>query len=65
MIKLTRIQGEEIYINEDNIQWIECNPDTTITFINGSRFIVKENIEEVLEIIKQNIDTSYKTEINV
>jgi flagellar protein FlbD len=54
MIKLTRIQGEEIYINEDNIQWIECNPDTTITFINGNRFIVKEKIEEILAIMKND-----------
>ncbi|MES2615167.1 MAG: flagellar FlbD family protein [Bdellovibrionota bacterium] len=54
MIKLTRIQGEEIYVNEDNIQWIECNPDSTITLLNGNRFIVKENISQILELIKNN-----------
>lgn len=52
MIKLTRIHGEEIYVNEDNIQWIEALPDTTITLLNGVRFIVKEKIEDVLNIIE-------------
>lgn len=55
MIKLTRIQGEVVYINEDNIQWIECNPDTTITFINGNRFIVKETVEQILGLMKKNM----------
>ncbi len=54
MIKLTRLQGEAIYINEDNIQWIECIPDTTITFMNGNRFIVTEKIEEVLNLIEKS-----------
>jgi flagellar protein FlbD len=56
MIKLTKIHGECVYINENNIQWIESTPDTVITFINGNRFIVKETILEVLNIIeRQNI----------
>lgn len=56
MIKLTRIQGDPIYINEDNIQWIEPSPDTTITFINGNRFIVKESIEEIIHRIEKNME---------
>ncbi len=52
MIKLTRIHGDTIYVHEGNIQWIENIPDTTITMINGTRFIVKESIEEILEKIQ-------------
>ncbi|WGL59890.1 flagellar FlbD family protein [Pigmentibacter sp. JX0631] len=52
MIKLTRIDGTEIFLNHMNIQWIECIPDTTITVMNGARIIVKEKIEEVLNLIR-------------
>ena len=61
MIKLTRIQGEEVYINENNIQWIECTPDTTITFMNGHRFIVKEKIDHVFKLIEK---TFYPGDLN-
>nr|BFD32165.1 hypothetical protein GTC16762_17830 [Pigmentibacter ruber] len=52
MIKLTRIDGSNIYLNHMNIQWIESIPDTTITVMNGARIIVKEKIEDVLTLIK-------------
>lgn len=53
MIKLTRIDGTNIFINECNIQWLECQPDTTITFLNGSRLIIREGILEVLQQIEK------------
>ena len=52
MIKLTRLAGDVIFINENNIQWIENLPDTSINFIGGSRILVKETIDEVIEIIE-------------
>jgi flagellar protein FlbD len=58
MIKLTRIHGEIVFINENNIQWIECLPDTTITFINGYRFIVKESVEQIMSLMKEQ-ENSY------
>ena len=62
MIKLSRIHGEEVYINENNIQWIEATPDTTITFMNGHRFIVREKLQEVLKLIaNSHADMGYLT----
>ncbi len=55
MIKLTRLDGSDIYLNHLNIQWIETNPDTTITVINGARIIVKENLATVLQLIEERI----------
>ncbi len=52
MIKLTRLDGAPLYINERNIQWIEILPDTAITFLAGSRIIIREKVEEVLELIR-------------
>ena len=49
MIKLTRLDGSEIFLNNCNIQWIETLPDTTITILSGVRIIVRERIDEVLK----------------
>ncbi|HOB15639.1 MAG TPA: flagellar FlbD family protein [Defluviitoga sp.] len=53
MIKLTKLNGDEFYLNFYQIEKIECRPDTTITMMNGHVYIVKETIEEVLEKVIQ------------
>ncbi len=53
MIKVTRLDGTPLYVNERNIQWIECLPDTAITFVAGSRLIVREKVDEVVNLIRQ------------
>ena len=55
MIKLTRLDGKDIFLNKSNIQWIESLPDTTITILSGARIIVREKMEEVLRIIDERI----------
>ena len=51
MIKLSRLNGFEIVVNAELIEWIESNPDTTITLATGSKVIVKNSLDEVLEKI--------------
>lgn len=53
MIKLTRLDGRELLLNEDYIEIIEETPDTVITFQNGHRLIIKEKIDEILEKIHE------------
>ena len=55
MIQLTKLDGATIYLNEKNIQWIEALPDTAITFLGGARVLVREKVEEVLNVIEQQI----------
>ncbi len=55
MISLTKIHGQKVYINENNIQWIEIEPDTLITFMNGTRLIVKESMDEIEKKIVEKI----------
>ena len=47
MIKVTRFNNSVLLINAENIQSVEANPDTVITFINRDRLLVKEPVEEV------------------
>ncbi|MBM7581386.1 flagellar protein FlbD [Caldicoprobacter guelmensis] len=51
MIKVTRLNGEEFYINPDLIQYIEKTPNTVITLTNDKKVVVKEEVEEVIERI--------------
>ena len=51
MIKVTRLNGKEFYININLIEFIESTPDTVITMTTGKKVVVMEDIEEVLERI--------------
>ena len=51
MIKLTRINQAEFFLNPDHIKLIEENPDTTIQLMNGERLLVSEAAEVVIERI--------------
>ena len=51
MIKVTRLDGEQVYINERNIQWVESLPDTAITFLGGARLLVREKPDELMALI--------------
>ena len=51
MIKLNRLNGSEIVINPELIEWIESNPDTTLCLATGARIIVRNGMEEVIEKI--------------
>lgn len=49
MIKLTRLNGEPIVINESQIMIIDSIPESKIVFMNREFFIVRETIEEIVE----------------
>ena len=46
MIKLTRLNGTQYWINPHQIELIECNPDVTLNMLSGKHYIVKESVEE-------------------
>lgn len=49
MIKLTRINGTELLLNEQFIEAAEQTPDTVVTMQNGHRYLVQESIEDIIE----------------
>ena len=48
MIRLTRLNNQQIAVNSDLIKWIESKPDTVLTLINGEKILVHESEEEIL-----------------
>jgi flagellar protein FlbD len=51
MIKVTRLDGTEYYINPHQIECIEIRPDTVLVMLSGKTHIVKEEADDVLEKI--------------
>jgi flagellar protein FlbD len=51
MIEVTRLDGKTYYVNPHQIEYVECNPDTTLVMLSGKRLIAREGYGEVLERI--------------
>jgi len=51
MIKLTRLNGDKYWINPHQIELIEAKPDVTLNMLSGKYYIVKESVEEVVDLI--------------
>jgi flagellar protein FlbD len=49
MIQLTRLNNSKVSVNSDLIKWVEQNPDTVITLLNGEKLLVQETVEQVLD----------------
>ncbi len=50
MILLTRLNNKPMVVNADQIRSIEENPDTTLTLMNGDRVLVRESMEQVVDL---------------
>ena len=53
MIRVTRLNGEQFALNPDLIERVEGHPDTVAFLVDGTRYVVKESVEEVLLEIRE------------
>jgi flagellar protein FlbD len=51
MIKVTRLNGIEYYINPHQIEYIEMKPDTTLLMLSGKSIVVLEKVDVVIQRI--------------
>jgi flagellar protein FlbD len=51
VISVSRLNGEEVFINPHLIETIEATPDTVIALTTGKRMVVKETASEVVSRI--------------
>jgi flagellar protein FlbD len=51
MIEVTRLDGKTFYVNPHQIEYVECNPDTTLVMLSGKHLVVREGYGEVLDRI--------------
>ena len=53
MIKLTRLNGSQMWMNADLIASIEQRPDTTVTLVDGRHLVVQETPADVVAELAQ------------
>ncbi len=66
MIRVTRLNGEQFALNPDLIERVEAHPDTVAFLVDGTKYVVKESVDEVLQEIREYrasiLATSYQIE---
>ena len=53
IIKLHRLNGSEIVINAELIESVDALPNTRIVLVTGNQYIVQENVDVVINKIKE------------
>jgi flagellar protein FlbD len=53
VIRVTRLNGEQFALNADLIERVEAHPDTVAFLLDGTKYVVKETVAEVLQEIRE------------
>jgi flagellar protein FlbD len=51
MIPLTRLTGARFALNPDLVERVDCTPDTVITLVDGTKYLVSESLQDVVELV--------------
>lgn len=49
MITVTRRNGTTFALNPDLIERVEATPDTVVTLVSGTKYVVAETVERIVE----------------
>jgi flagellar protein FlbD len=52
MIIVTRLHGPGLAVNCDLIERVEATPDTVLTLVDGSRYVVRESLAEIVDKVR-------------
>ena len=52
MIILTRLNGEQFAVNCDLVERVDAHPDTVLTLVDATKYIVAESLAEVVERVR-------------
>jgi len=53
MIKVKRLNGNELVINADLIEFVEALPDTIISLVTGKKIMIRESADEVIQKVAE------------
>ena len=48
MIRLTRLNGQQVTVNAELIEAVEETPDTVVSLTTGRKLVVKETADELI-----------------
>jgi flagellar protein FlbD len=52
MIVVTRLHGSVLALNCDLIERVEASPRTILTMVDGSRYVVRESVAEIVDKVR-------------
>jgi flagellar protein FlbD len=52
MIIVTRLHGASVAVNCDLLERVEATPETVLTLVDGSRYVVRESVAEIVEKVR-------------
>ena len=53
MITLSRLNGAVFAVNCDLIERVDASPDTVLTLVDGTRYVVTEPLDEVIDRVRR------------
>jgi flagellar protein FlbD len=53
MIIVTRLNGQEFALNPDLIERADSTPDTVVTLVDGTKYLVTESLSEIARLIRE------------
>lgn len=54
MILLTRLSGSPFVLNSDLIERVDSAPDTIVTLVDGTKYVVAEDMRQVVDAIRRH-----------
>lgn len=54
MIVVTRLSGGRFGVNPDLVQRVDSAPDTILTLVDGTKLLVQESLDEVVDLIHES-----------
>jgi flagellar protein FlbD len=54
MILLTRLGGRALALNPDLVERAEETPDTVLTLVDGTHFVVLESLAEIVRLMREH-----------
>ena len=52
MILVTRINGAVFALNPDLVERADCTPDTVITLVDGTKYVIAESVPEFIDTVR-------------
>ena len=51
MIIVTRLNGPPFALNPDLIERADATPDTVLTLVDGTKYLISESVEDVIQAV--------------
>jgi flagellar protein FlbD len=52
VILVTRLNGAVFALNPDLVERADCTPDTVITLVDGTKYVIAESVPEFIELVR-------------